>query len=85
MMLTQHSLFLPTLLTSEEEGNPDSQVKGDPSPYLSSLLPTFISWSHQSSRVPKLLPELFSEPIRHLNCLVSVNSNVKIKLCLQIK
>uniref|UniRef100_A0A8C0XP58 Nucleolar pre-ribosomal-associated protein 1 n=1 Tax=Castor canadensis TaxID=51338 RepID=A0A8C0XP58_CASCN len=27
MMLTQHSLFLPTLLTSEEEGNPDSQVK----------------------------------------------------------
>ncbi|XP_042543241.1 nucleolar pre-ribosomal-associated protein 1 [Dipodomys spectabilis] len=27
MMLTQHSLFLPTLLTSEGERNPDSQVK----------------------------------------------------------
>ncbi|KAM4888753.1 nucleolar pre-ribosomal-associated protein 1 [Thomomys bottae] len=27
MMLTQHSLFLPTLLTSEGEENPDSQVK----------------------------------------------------------
>ncbi|XP_043449674.1 nucleolar pre-ribosomal-associated protein 1 [Prionailurus bengalensis] len=27
MMLTQHSLFLPTLLKSEEEENPDSQVK----------------------------------------------------------
>lgn len=30
MMLTQHSLFLPTLLKSEEEENPDNQVKGDP-------------------------------------------------------
>lgn len=31
MMLTQHSLFLPTMLTSEEEENLlDSQVKGDP-------------------------------------------------------
>ncbi|XP_021484142.1 nucleolar pre-ribosomal-associated protein 1 isoform X1 [Meriones unguiculatus] len=27
MMLTQHSLFLPTMLTSEEEKTPDSQVK----------------------------------------------------------
>ncbi|KAG8518530.1 Nucleolar pre-ribosomal-associated protein 1 [Galemys pyrenaicus] len=27
MMLTQHSLFLPTLLTSEQEENPDSHVK----------------------------------------------------------
>uniref|UniRef100_M3XPW4 URB1 ribosome biogenesis homolog n=1 Tax=Mustela putorius furo TaxID=9669 RepID=M3XPW4_MUSPF len=27
MMLTQHSLFLPTLLKSEEEENPDNQVK----------------------------------------------------------
>ncbi|XP_037688521.1 nucleolar pre-ribosomal-associated protein 1 isoform X2 [Choloepus didactylus] len=27
MMLTQHSLFLPTLLKSEEEENPDSHVK----------------------------------------------------------
>lgn len=32
MMLTQHSLFLPTLLKSEDEENPDSAVKGDPSP-----------------------------------------------------
>lgn len=31
MMLTQHSLFLPTMLTSEEEENLlDSRVKGDP-------------------------------------------------------
>lgn len=30
MMLTQHSLFLPTMLTSEEEETPDSRVKGDP-------------------------------------------------------
>lgn len=28
MMLTQHSLFLPTMLTSEEQENLDSQVKG---------------------------------------------------------
>ncbi|XP_002929391.2 nucleolar pre-ribosomal-associated protein 1 isoform X1 [Ailuropoda melanoleuca] len=27
MMLSQHSLFLPTLLTSEEEENPDNEVK----------------------------------------------------------
>lgn len=27
-MLTQHSLFLPTLLESEEEERPDGQVKG---------------------------------------------------------
>lgn len=27
MMLTQHSLFLPTLLKSEEEEGPDNQVK----------------------------------------------------------
>lgn len=35
MMLAQHSLFLPTLLASGEEGAPDSQVKGEetsPSP-----------------------------------------------------
>lgn len=30
MMLSQHSLFLPTLLTSEDEENPDNEVKGDP-------------------------------------------------------
>lgn len=30
MMLTQHSLFLPTMLTSEEVENVDSQVKGGP-------------------------------------------------------
>lgn len=30
MMLTQHSLFLPTMLTSGEEENLDSQVKGEP-------------------------------------------------------
>lgn len=29
MMLTQHSLFLPTMLSSEEEETPDSGVKGD--------------------------------------------------------
>lgn len=29
MMLTQHSLFLPTLLAPEEEEAPSSHVRGD--------------------------------------------------------
>lgn len=32
MMLTQHSLFLPTLLRTGEEGSPDRPVRGDSSP-----------------------------------------------------
>ena len=31
-LLTQHSLFLPSLLKSEEEGDPDNHVKGAPRP-----------------------------------------------------
>lgn len=53
MMLTQHSLFLPTLLKSEEEENPDSQVKGDPSPQplISHRFYFLISWSSLCTRV----------------------------------
>lgn len=52
MMLTQHSLFLPTLLKSEEE-NSDSQVKGDPSPRppISQRFCFLISWCSLCTKV----------------------------------
>lgn len=75
MMLTQHSLFLPTMLTSEEEENLDSQVKGDP---------TLCPPSSVAAVIFRFLPascDLFSECSNGIS--VSVKSRVQAYSCLQ--
>lgn len=69
MMLTQHSLFLPTMLTSEEEENLlDSQVKGDPT-----LCPPvcFQSVVMGSLRLPDPGPRPLLSSQRHRSCRLS--------------
>lgn len=58
MMLTQHSLFLPTMLTSEEEGAPDIHIKGDHVlclPHSVAVLPSsFVHTVMQQSASPSV-------------------------------
>lgn len=56
MMLTQHSLFLPTMLTSKEEETPDSPVKGDRALRQLRSVVAVIFHFHPHSRAHKVLP-----------------------------